>query len=377
MYSRLLRAPERQSFFLFGPRGTGKTAWVRATFPDAVVFDLLDARVYTRLSANPALLAELVPNEHRGWVVVDEVQRIPDLLNEVHRLIESRRLRFVLTGSSARKLRGRGVNLLAGRALTRYLHPLTAVELGRDFDLRRALRFGCLPFACTTREPADYLASYVSTYLREEVQQEGLTRNIGAFSRVLEAASFSQGNVLNMAAIARESGVHAKVVEDYFSIFEDLLIAVRLPVFTKRAKRRLVAHPKFYFFDAGVFQAIRPRGPLDSPEEIQGPALETLFLQQLRAMNDYRARGHGIHYWRTAKGDEIDFVLYGDRGLRAFEVKRSARVRPDDLKALRLFRDDFPQAKTYLLHLGSRRWHESGVEIVPFAEAVGDLEALL
>ena len=196
--------------------------------------------------------------------MVDEVQRVPDILNEVHRLIESRGLRFVLTGSSARKLRRRGVNLLAGRALTRRMHPLTARELGRDFDLGRALRFGCLPFACTASDPQEYLASYVSTYLREEVQQEGLARNLAAFSRFLEAASFSQGSVLNMAAVARDCSVRAKVVEDYFAILENLLIAVRLPVFTRRAKRRLVAHPKFYFFDAGVFRAIRPRGPLES-----------------------------------------------------------------------------------------------------------------
>jgi predicted AAA+ superfamily ATPase len=311
---------------------------MRQALPAALTFDLLDAQVYTRLLANPALLADLVPADHRDWVVVDEVQRVPELLNEVHRLIESRRLRFVLTGSSARKLRGRGVNLLAGRALSRFMHPLTAIELGGDFDLPRALRYGCLPFACTTAEPADYLASYVSTYLREEVQQEGLTRNVAAFSRFLEAASFSQGAILNVAAVARECGVHAKVVEDYFTILEDLLIGVRLPVFARRAKRRLVSHRKFYFFDAGVFQAIRPRGPLDLPEEIQGPALETLFLQQVRALNDYRGLGYTLHYWRTAKGDEIDFILYGERGLLAFEVKRGARPRSDDLKALRLFR---------------------------------------
>ena len=377
MYARLLHAPERQSFFLLGPRGTGKTAWARATFPDALTFDLLDAQLYLRLVANPALLSELVPQRYRGWVVVDEVQRVPELLNEVHRLIESRQLRFVLTGSSARKLRGRGVNLLAGRALTRFMHPLTAIELGRDFDLQRALRYGCLPFACTTAEPADYLGSYVSTYLREEVQQEGFARNVGAFSRFLEAASFSQGCVLNMAAVARESSVHAKVVEDYFTILEDLLIAVRVPIFARRAKRRLVAHPKFYFFDAGVFQAIRPRGPLDVPEEIQGPALETLFLQQIRALNDSRALGYSVHYWRTAKGDEVDFVLYGARGLRAFEIKRGVRIRPDDLKALRLFRDDFPESRAFLLYAGARRWHESGVDVVPFTAAVAELEQLL
>ena len=374
MYPRLLQPPPQQSFFLFGPRGVGKTAWAHEQFPDALFFDLLDHQTYTQLLAAPQRLGDRIPQSHKGWVVVDEVQRVPEVLDEVHRLLESRRLRFVLTGSSARKLRRRGVNLLAGRALTRHLHPLTALELGTDFDLKRALRWGCLPLACTSEKPQDYLNSYAATYLREEVQQEGFARNIGAFGRFLEAASFSQGSVLNMAAVARECAVSAKVVEDYFSILEDLLIAVRLPVFTKRAKRRLLAHPKFFYFDAGVYQAVRPRGPLDAPEQIHGAALETLFLEQVRALNDYRDLGYRLHYWRTATGDEVDFVLYGERGLRAFEVKMTQRVRPDDLRALLRFQEDFPQAKTHLLYLGNRRWHDRGVEVLPFTDCVTQIE---
>jgi predicted AAA+ superfamily ATPase len=377
VYARLFQGPERQSFFLFGPRGTGKTAWVRARLPAAITFDLLDARVYTRLTANPHLLGEWVPAPHRDWVVIDEVQRAPALLDEVHRLIESRRLRFVLTGSSARKLRRGGVNLLAGRALTRYLHPLTAAELGKDFDLRKAVRIGGLPFAWTTPAPEDYLGAYAATYLREEVLQEGLTRNLAAFSRFLETASFSQASVLNMASVARESGIAAKVAEAWFSILEDLLIAVRVPAFTRRAKRRVVLHPKFYFFDAGVFRSIRPRGPLDSPDEAGGPAVETLVLQHLRAWNDYRRLGYTIHYWRTPEGDEVDFVLYGEAGLCAIEVKHGARVRSEDLKALSLFRRDYPGARALLLHAGTRRWHESGVDIVPLEEALLDLDGAL
>jgi predicted AAA+ superfamily ATPase len=374
MYPRLLQPPLKQSFFLFGPRGVGKTAWAHEQFPDALFFDLLDYQTYTQLLAAPQRLGDQIPQGYKGWVVVDEIQRAPELLNEVHRLIELRRLRFVLTGSSARKLRQRGVNLLAGRALTRHLHPLMASELGSDFDLKRALRWGCLPLACTSEKPQDYLNSYAATYLREEVQQEGFARNIGAFGRFLEAASFSQGSVLNMAAVARECAVSAKVVEDYFSILEDLLIAVRLPVFTKHAKRRLIAHPKFYYFDAGVFQSIRPRGPLDATEQIHGAALETLFLQQARALNDYRDLGYRLHYWRTAIGEEVDFVLYGERGLRAFEVKMAQNIRPDDLRGLLSFRTDFPQAKAYLLYLGNRRWHDRGVEVLPFADCVTQLD---
>lgn len=377
MYPRLLQAPGNQSFFLFGPRGTGKTAWLRQRFPHAPCFDLLDSATYTELLASPRRLEDRIPSSHRGWVLIDEIQRVPELLNEVHRLIEGRRLRFVMSGSSARKLRAGGVNLLAGRALTRYMHPLTAAELGRDLDLRRALRYGTLPFACTTDRPGEYLASYVSTYLREEVQQEGLTRNLGAFGRFLEAASFSQGSVLNMSAVARECGVHGKVAEAYFGVLEDLLIAIRVPVFSRRAKRRLVAHPKFYFFDAGVFQAIRPRGPLDAPEEISGIALETLLLQQLRALNDYGSLGYKLHYWRTTGGDEVDFVLYGERGLRAFEVKSSSRLREQDFRGLHRLLEDYPSARCHLIYLGTRRWHERGIEVLPLAQALPRLASLL
>jgi predicted AAA+ superfamily ATPase len=192
MYPRLLQAPPKQSFFLFGPRGVGKTAWTHEQFPEALFFDLLDYPTYTQLLAAPQRLGDQIPQGYKGWVVVDEIQRVPELLNEVHRLIESRRLRFVLTGSSARKLRQRGVNLLAGRALTCHLHPFTALELGPDFNLKHALRWGCLPLACTSEKPQDFLNSYAATYLREEVQQEGFARNIGAFGRFLEAASYSQ-----------------------------------------------------------------------------------------------------------------------------------------------------------------------------------------
>lgn len=377
MYARLLPPPGKQSFFLFGPRGTGKTAWLRETLPDALYIDLLDGAEHSRYLAHPEALADRVPERHRGWVVIDEVQRVPEILNEVHRLIEGRRLRFALTGSSARKLRRRGVNLLAGRALTRFMHPLTATELDADFDLARMVRWGGLPFACTTEQPAAYLASYASTYLREEVQQEGLTRNIASFARFLESASFSQGSVLNMAAVARECGIQAKTAEGYFAILEDLLIAVRIPVFSRRAKRRVAAHPKFYFFDAGVFGAVRPRGPLDATEEIQGPALETVVLHHLRAENDYAGLGYGIHYWRTAKGDEVDFVLYGERGLVAIEVKRSARLRDADARGLRQFLADYPKARAILTYPGTRAEHDRGIDVVPLRQFLPQLRSYL
>jgi len=368
VFTRIIKQPDSKSFFLFGPRGTGKSSWVRERFPGAVYLDLLEAGLHSELLAAPGRLERRIPAGHEDWVVIDEVQKVPELLDEVHRLIEARRLRFVLTGSSARKLRRRGVNLLAGRALTLAMHPLCTMELGDSFDLARSLRHGRLPATWSEADPKAYLASYVGTYLREEVLQEGLTRNLGAFARFLEAASFSQGSVLNISAVARECHVDRKVVEDYFTILEDLLLAVRLPVFTRRAKRKTVAHPKFYLFDAGVFRAIRPRGPLDSEDEIDGAAMETLVLQDLRALNDALGLGYSIYYWRTAAGDEVDFVLYGERGLKAIEVKRSERVREADLRGLEAFLDDYPMAQARLVCSCDRRFHEGRVEVLPIGE---------
>ena len=376
VYPRSLQPPAK-SFFLFGPRGTGKSSWLRDRLPDAIHLDLLESDLYTPLLASPQRLEGMIPQRYRGWVVLDEVQKVPALLDEVHRLIERRRLRFALTGSSARKLRRRDVNLLAGRALTLRMHPLTAAELGRDFDLRHSLHHGQLPAAYVEENPAAFLKTYVQTYLREEVQQEGLTRNLAAFARFLEAASFSQGSVLNASAVAREANVDRKVVEDYFGILEDLLLAKRVPVFRKRAKRRMIAHPKFYFFDAGVYRAIRPRGPLDTPDEIDGAALETLVLQELRAVNDYADLGYDISYWRTASGVEVDFVLYGERGIVAIEVKRAARLRDEDLSGLEAFRESYPMARTLLLYAGTRAQRERGVEILPVAEVLPRLVDVL
>jgi predicted AAA+ superfamily ATPase len=372
MFPRLL-VPPSKSFFLFGPRGTGKSTWVKEQFRDAIYLDLLESGLYTELLAAPERLEQRVPPAHRGWIVIDEVQRVPALLDEVHRLIENRRFKFALTGSSARKLKRRGVNLLAGRALTMAMHPLTCRELGQAFDLRHSLQYGHLPAAYVEEDPKGFLKSYVQTYLREEVQQEGLTRNLGGFARFLEAASFSQAAVLNMAAVARECNVERKVVEDYFTILEDLLLAVRVPVFSRKAKRRLATHRKFFLFDVGVFRAVRPRGPLDSAEEIEGPALETLVFQEVRGLNDALGLGYGLHYWRTANQLEVDLVLYGERGIRAIEVKRSSRVRDDDLRGLRAFLDDYPMAQASLVYTGTRRYHEGPIDVVPLPELLAEL----
>jgi predicted AAA+ superfamily ATPase len=341
------------------------------------MFDLLEKRVFKELLAESQRLDERIPPGFQGWVVIDEIQKIPDLLNEVHRLIEGRKLKFVLTGSSARKLRRGGVNLLAGRALSMAMHPFTAVELGGDFDLGRAVRHGLLPTVLAGADPETGLASYVYTYLEEEVRQEGLTRNLSDFARFLEAASFSQGALLNMAAVARECAVERKVVEGYFGILEDLMLARRIPAFTRRSRRRVQVHPKFYFFDAGVFRALRPKGPLDSLEEADGPAFETVLLQNMAAVNDALGLGYAIHHWRAMDGHEVDFVLYGKRGLLAIEVKRRAQADRTDGRGLKAFLKDYPIAKAYLVYGGAHRLYFDGFQAWPMADFLMKLPEIL
>ena len=377
MYSRIIVPPKAKSFFLFGPRGTGKTTWVKSAFPKAVYVDLLEAELFNDLTANPQRLSNFIPPDFKDWVIIDEIQRIPDLLHEVHRLIETKQYHLVLTGSSPRKLKRKGPNLLAGRALTLSMHPLSVVELGDDFRLEHSLRYGQLPSVYTEADPKKYLEAYVRTYLEEEIRQEGLTRNLSAFARFLEAASFSQGSVLSISSVARECHVERKVVESYFSILEDLMIGYRIPIFSKKAKRRLIAHPKFYFFDAGVYRTLRPMGPLDAPEEVDGIALETLFLQELIALNSALDFGYKIFYWRTSNGREVDFVLYGPKGLLAFEIKRTSRMTSAMLGGLKSFLADYPMAKAYFVYTGNRRMYDGKIEIVPVLEILKNLKALL
>ena len=362
--------PGPDHFFLLGPRGTGKTLWTRQCFPDALGIDLLDPAVHRELAARPERLREMVDaNPARPQVVVDEVQKLPELLEVVHLLIERKTgQQFILTGSSARKLRREGVNLLGGRAANHALHPYMAAELGARFNLATALRHGMLPVVQAAHEPETLLAAYNGLYMREEVQMEGLVRNIGSFARFLEAMSFSHGSVLNLSNVSRECQVSRKTVEGYLEVLEDLLLGFRLPVFSRRAKRELAAHPKFYYFDAGVFRANRPGGPLDAPEEIDGAALEGLVAQHLRAWCDYSGGDHRLHFWLTRSKVEVDFVVYGESGLYAVEVKNSAKVRPEDLRSLGRFGEDYPEARRYLLYRGKERVLRDGVLCLPVEE---------
>ena len=365
------------SFFLFGPRGTGKSTWVEAALPQALRIDLLRESTFAELAGHADRLEAMADGQAATSIILDEVQKLPAILDEVHRLIERRRFRFALTGSSARKLRRSGANLLAGRAQTLTMHPFAASELGTRFDIKHAVRWGMLPTVWTGPDPDGYLRGYVGTYLREEVQQEALVRNIGSFSRFLEAASFSQAAVLNVQTVAADCAINRKTVENHFDLLEDLLLAVRVPVFRRRTARKLVAHPKFFFFDAGVFRALRPRGPLDSDDEVDGAAIETLVFECLHAENANHNLGYQICYWRTMTGAEVDFVLYGGHGLHAFEVKRSSVFRESDLDGLRLFCADYPSADGHLFYGGNKRYRFDAIDVVPIGEGLSTLREIL
>ena len=367
--SRFL-TPGKDHFFLLGPRGTGKTLWTQHQFPDALRIDLLDPAAHREFAARPERLIEIVEaNPQRKQVVIDEIQKLPALLEVVHLLIERKGgQQFILTGSSARKLRRQGVNLLGGRAANYHLHPYMAAELGSRFHLVTALRQGLLPVVWAANEPETVLKAYNGLYLREEVQMEGLVRNVGSFARFLEAMSFSHGAVFNLSNVARDCQVNRKTVEGYVEILEDLLLGFSVPVFTKRSKRAMASHPKFYYFDAGVFRANRPTGPLDAPQEIDGAALEGLVAQHLRAWCDYSPGNHTLSFWQTRSKVEVDFVVYGDSGIYAMEVKNAGKIRPEDLRALRSFGEDYPESHRFLLYRGKERLLRDGILCLPCEE---------
>jgi len=353
---RFIREPAG-SFFLFGPRGTGKSTWLMSRYADALWVDLLEPDVHRRLAARPERLADLLEGHpDQKTIVIDEVQKVPELLTVVHQFIEKKEgFRFILTGSSARKLKRSGMDLLAGRAALAFSHPFMASELGTAFKLDEALCRGTVPLVVAAQEPDATLAAYAMLYVREEVMAEGLVRDIGGFSRFLEAISFSQASLLNITEVSRECEVSRKTVEGYVSVLEDMLLGNRLPVFSRRAKRKLIKQAKFYFADCGVFRSVRPRGPLDRPEEIDGAALEGLVYQHLKAWVDYSDRSNELFFWRTQSGTEVDFVIYGESQFIALEVKNSRKVNRKDLRALKTFRGDYPECTTALLYRGTDR----------------------
>lgn len=363
---RAFKEPE-QSYFLFGPRGTGKSTMTVKNNPDALLIDLRLADVRYRLSANPDHLIELVsPQPDGATIIIDEIQKIPELLSIVHMLIEKKRKwRFILTGSSARKLKRQGVDLLGGRALRKVLHPFMASELKQHFNLDQALAYGLLPLRFAHEDALETLQAYISLYLEEEVKMEGLIRHYESFTRFLHIMSLSHGSILNITNIARECHVKRTTVSDWISILEDLLICYQINVFTQRAKRELSAHPKFYLFDVGVYRALRPRSIKDSEAEVNGAGLEGLVLQHLMAWKDYTSEKHEVTFWRTRSGLEVDFVVFGALGFWAIEVKNAEKIRSEDLKSLVEFQEDYPEAKVILLYRGKERLLKNNVLCLP------------
>jgi predicted AAA+ superfamily ATPase len=378
MISRSLPLPST-SFFLLGPRGTGKTTWLRDVLPDALWFDLLRTATFLDLSRDPESFRRQVEAKNRGtWNVVDEVQRLPSLLNEVHAIIaeQGRRYRFALSGSSARKLKRLDVNLLAGRAINRQFFPLTAAEAGFDLPVERVLRFGLLPQMWTEPELAvDALDAYVSNYLREEIQQEAMVRRLDAFARFLQVAALMNGQVANVAGLARDAAVARPTVQGYFEALTDTLIGVWLPAWRRGAKVKEVASPKFYLFDPGVARALagRVREPLEGAE--RGPLLETWVLHELRAAMAIQNLGGELHYWRTPSGSEVDFIW--TRGPRAvgIEVKASARWRPADGTALRGLVESGLLKAGYGVYTGTAEMRDGDLRVMPLGAFLRRLAA--
>lgn len=369
-YHRLFVAPVQESYFLFGPRGTGKTTWLKERYPNALWVDLLNPREERKYAMRPEHLGELLDAQQGiDCVVIDEVQKVPKILDVVHGFIEAKRgIQFILTGSSSRKLRRGGVNLLAGRALLKNFYPFIGYELGENFDLEKALKTGMIPLIWDSVEPREKLQTYVDLYLQEEVKAEALVRNIGDFSRFLEAMAYSHGSVLNLTNISRECEVPRKTVASHIQILEDLLLGYTIPIFEKRAHREMSVHPKFYFFDPGVFRVLRKQGFLDLSTEIDGVALEGLVAEHLRCWIDFQKEQNTLYFWRTRSGAEVDFIIYGPNTFCALEVKNGKTIAPHDLKGLKEFQKDYPEAILILIYRGEDRIKRDGILCIPAQE---------
>ena len=365
MYARLLPTPPG-SAFLFGARGTGKSTWLRERFPHAAAYDLLDTGEALRLAKEPGTLyRELSALPAGAWAAIDEVQKVPALLDEVHRLIETRRLRFVLSGSSARKLRRGGVNLLAGRAVTMAMKPLVSAELGFEADPFRLLCYGSLPMAVAEEDPRPYLRSYAETYLVQEVRAEALTRDVGAFARFLEVAARQNAQTTNASGIAKAVGIGRETVRSHFEILVDTLLGYRLPAWKLKAAHKQVAHSKFYFFDAGVVRALNGRLPYPPTREETGPLAETFVLNELRAYLAYSALDYQLHFWRTHDGAEVDVLCEAANGFVAIEIKSATRWEKRFNRGLRRLREHMPTTACYGVYFGERAALWDDVRVLP------------
>lgn len=350
------------SIFLFGARQTGKSTILHQQFPDAIFIDLLDTALKGRFERRPGLLYEMLNDKPAGTVVIiDEIPEVPELLNEVHRLMSERQIVFILCGSSARKLKRKGYNTLGGRAYPVYLFPFVSAELP-DFDLQHAINYGMLPPHYLAKNPERRLSAYIDIYLKKEIKEEAIVRNLKAFQRFLEVAALTDGEMVNNVNIAQDCGVSVNTVISYFDILEDTLIGFRMPAFTKVMKRRVVQAPRFYYFDVGVANHLLHRHNIERGTVEYGHAFEHLVVQEIRAYLSYTQSEEQMTFWRTYTGLEVDVVL-GDARV-AIEIKSVEEVLPRHLKGLKAFKEEFPESRAMIVSLD------------PIGRRMGDVECL-
>lgn len=378
MFARLLQVP-RSSFFLFGPRGTGKSTWIRSHLKDAFVVNLLAAEVMLRYERDPSeFRAEVLAHPQSRWIVIDEVQRVPRLLNEVHLLMEEKGYKkFALTGSSARKLKRGAANLLAGRAVVKNLFPLTTAEMNFSVASAQLLRFGAMPLSVNAPDDEareDFLRAYVTTYLAEEIKAEALVRDLGSFSRFLEVASLAAGQTTNISGIARDAGVSRETVRGYFEVLVDTLIGSWLPAWRPRAKVKEVALPKFYWFDPGVLHAAAGGFDQPRPADWDGVLLEHLVHHEIRSYLHYTGVKGSLGYWATPSGSEVDFVWWHGRNIVAIEVKNGRELRREWKKGIDALRAG-AAARTYIVYRGDRELELDGTRVLPLDTFLSRLHA--
>ena len=377
VFQRTLKLPDQptHSFFLWGPRQTGKSTLLKQSYPNSRVIDLLKPELFRKLTQNPEILRELIRDEN--FILIDEIQKIPSLLDEIHYLIESRGKTFGLCGSSARRLKRGHANLLGGRARRYELHGLTQSELENSFDIIRILNRGYIPNHYLSEDYKLALRAYVADYLKEEVAAEGLVRNLQSFSEFLDVASLSDTNKVNFNAIGRDCGISTHTVKSYFNILEDTLIGSWLKAYRKKPKRRITTSPKFYFFDVGVVNFLARRGDLQSGSELFGKAFENWVYHELRSYLGYSLSFKDLSYWSLTTGVEVDFII-GDMEM-AIETKATSRTGPHHLRNLRELRREHPHLKKSILVCleTEKRITEDGIHILPHLEFLREIRKMV